>query len=123
MPKIDRVDENGDDAIIEKMWDLIDSLDDNQLSEEQIVEIEDIINEVFKVRVRRNLSKQRASRREYRKKRTRVKMKAKRYRRSAKGRMRAKRAKRMARTGKTSTGKRMRKFVGPKLGGMRRKKR
>jgi hypothetical protein len=117
-----REEEDYDDLIIEQMWDFIDSLDDNQISDEQAGQIEDILDEVFKLRVRRNLSNQRKNRREYRRKRARVKMKGRRYRRSARGKMRAKRAKRMARTGKTSTGKRMRKFVGPKLGGPKRRR-
>jgi len=109
--------EDYDDLIMEEMFDLIDSLEDNQISDEQAGQIEDIIDEVFKLRVRRNLSKQRISRRKYRMKRTRIKMKAKRYRRSAKGKIRARKAKRLGKVGKTSTGKRQRKYIGPKLGG------
>lgn len=107
--------EDYDDLIIEEMFDLIDSLEDNQISDEQAGQIEDIIDEVFKLRVRRNLSQQRKNRRTYRRKRTRIKLKGKRYRRSAKGKMRMRRAKRMGKTGRTSTGKRQRKYVGPKL--------
>ena len=116
---IDRSYENRDDDIILEMWDFLETLEDNQLSESQLFSIEDIINEVFKIRVRRNLSQQRKNRRKYRSKRSKVKMKARRYRRSAKGKTRAKRAKRMNKTGRTSTGRRQRKFVGARLGGQR----
>lgn len=135
-------DEEYYDEVVEKMLDFIMSLDTENLSEEQLDMIEDIIDmldpdeneeipdvtdedeleeeldnvdEVFKKRVRRNLSKKRQRRREYRRKRAQVRVKARKYRRSAIGKRRARRAKRYGKIGRTSTGKRMRKYVGANI--------
>jgi hypothetical protein len=119
-------DYENDDIIIEKMVDFIETLDPDQLSEDQADIIYDIIDmlapdeedeevsEVFKKRQRRDISARRQRRREYRKKRAKVKLKARKYRRSAQGRKTLRRAKRFKKIGRTSTMKRQRKFIGPK---------
>ena len=113
-----------DDIILDKVFDLIETLDPEQLSDKQndiLYEILEMIapeeeetNEVFKKRVRRDIGARRKRRREYRRKRARVKIRAKKYRRSAVGKKTLRRAKRKGKFGRTSTGKRVRKFIGPK---------
>ena len=116
--------EDQDEQIMEKMLDLIMSLNDESISDEQAEKISEIIDlldpddevsEIFKKRVRRDLGAARKRRREYRSKRSKMRLKAKRYRRSAAGKMTLRKAKRYRKFGKTSTMKRQRKFVGPKL--------
>jgi hypothetical protein len=121
---LEEEDYEDDDVLIEKMFDLIESLDPDQLSEDQADILADIFdmlapeeeetNEVFKKRQRRDISARRQRRREYRKRRAQIKIKAKKYRRSAKGRKTLRKAKRYAKIGRTSTMKRQRKFIGPK---------
>ncbi len=113
----------GDDELMEKMFDFITSLDVEQISEDQADEIIEIlelldpedISEVFKKRTRRDLGAARKRRREFRRKRAQIKIKARKYRRSAGGKKTLRKAKRMGKRGRTSTGRRQRKFVGPKL--------
>lgn len=116
-----------DDILMDKMLDFITGIDAENLTEdqaEQVLEIidlidddedEDEVSEVFKKRVKRDLKAARKRRREYRTKRSKMRLKAKRYRRSAAGKMTLRKAKRYKKFGKTSTMKRQRKFVGPKL--------
>jgi hypothetical protein len=125
-----------DEIVMDKMFDLIVSLSDENLSDEQADKISEIIDmvdpddvpdeildmvddeavsEVFKKRVKRDLKAARQRRREYRSKRSKMRLKAKRYRRSASGKMTLRKAKRYKKFGKTSTMKRQRKFVGPSL--------
>ena len=116
-----------DEEVMDKMFDLIVSLSDENLSDEQADKISEIIDmvdpdeeddevsEVFKKRVKRDLGAARKRRREYRGKRSKMRLKAKRYRRSASGKMTLRKAKRYKKFGKTSTMKRQRKFVGPSL--------
>ena len=140
LAKIDRLliedDIDVDEEVMDKMFDLIVSLTDENLSDEQADKISEIIDmvdpddvpdeiidmvdddemsEVFKKRVKRDLPAARKRRREYRTKRSKMRLKAKRYRRSASGKMTLRKAKRYKKFGKTSTMKRQRKFVGPKL--------
>lgn len=118
---------DGDDEIMEKMFDFITSLDSDQITEDQADEIFDIldlldsedINEVFKKRTRRDLSAARERRREFRRKRAQIKIKARKYRRSAKGKKTLRKAKRFGKIGRTSTMKRQRTFIGPKLSKLR----
>ena len=118
-----------DDLLIEKMFDLIESLEPDQLSEKQadiLMEVFELlapeddvpVDEVFKRRVRRDIATRRKRRREYRKRRAKVKLRARKYRRSALGRKTARRAKRFKKIGRTSTMKRQRKFIGPVAGKM-----
>lgn len=130
LAKIDRLliedDIDIDEEVMDKMFDLIVSLSDENLSDEQADKVseiidmvdpddEDEVSEVFKKRVKRDLPAARKRRREYRTKRSKMRLKAKRYRRSASGKMTLRKAKRYKKFGKTSTMKRQRKFVGPKL--------
>jgi len=135
-------DEEYIDGVVDKMLDFIMSLDTENLSEEQMDMIEDIIDELdpdenedipeitdedelddelddvdeaFKKRVRRDLSKKRQRRRAYKRKRASVRVKARKYRRSALGKRTARKAKRYSKIGRTSTMKRQRKFVGANI--------
>lgn len=113
-----------DDIILDKVFDLIETLDPDKLTEKQsdilyeILEMmapeEEETNEVFKKRVRRDISARRKRRREYKRKRARVKIRARKYRRSAMGKKTLRKAKRKGKFGRTATGKRVRKFIGPK---------
>ena len=118
------LDEEMDGELLIKMFDFITSLDEDQISEDQadlIAEILDMvdpdeeISEVYKRRVRRDLQTARQRRRDYRRHRSQLKIKARKYRRSAKGKQTLRKAKRYAKIGRTSTKRRQRKFVGPQL--------
>ena len=114
-----------DEELMDKMLDLIMGLNDDSLSDEQADQISEIIDmidpddeevsEVYKKRVKRDLGAARTRRRAYRQKRSKMKLKARRYRRSASGKVTLRKAKRFKKHGRTSTGRRQRKFVGPKL--------
>lgn len=118
--------ENQED-LMDLMLDLIFDLDEKQITDSQadiITEIVDIldddedndsVDEVFKIRKRRDLNLKRTRRRQYRRKKSSRKLRAKRYRRSAKGKLTMRKAKRKGKFGRTSTGKRQRKFIGPDL--------
>jgi sugar-specific transcriptional regulator TrmB len=113
--------------LMDMMLDLIFDLDDKQITDKQAGIINDIVDildddedndsvdEVFKIRKRRDLQLKRKRRRAYRRKRSTRKIRAKRYRRSAKGKLTARKAKRKGKFGRTSTGKRQRRFIGPDL--------
>ena len=135
LTKIDKFlvdeDEDGpDEELMDKMLNLIVSLNDEDITDEQANQIAEIINmidpkdedededemsEVFKKRVKRDLTAARKRRREYRTKRSKMRLKAKRYRRSASGKQTLRKAKRFGKFGKTSKGTRQRTFVGPSL--------
>ena len=112
--------------ILDEFFTLLDSLDPDSVTEDQAGHIANIIDmldpeeaegeiaEAFKKRTRRDLAAARTGRRERRKKKTKLRLKARTYRRSAAGKITMKRAKRMGKFGRTATGKRQRKFVGPK---------
>lgn len=113
-----------DDIILDKVFDLIEILDPEQLTEKQadiLYEIFELLapedektNEVYKKRQRRDIGARRKRRREYRRRRAQVKIRARKYRRSATGRKTLRKAKRFGKFGRTSTGRRQRKFIGPK---------
>jgi hypothetical protein len=126
-----------DDDIVDAMLGILFSLEEEQISDAQaymIMEVvdgldpdydeendaeeqldEDALMEVFKKRVRRDLATARKRRREHLRKRAKRRVAGRRYRRSAKGKKTARKAKRFSKFGRTSTMKRQRKFVGPKL--------
>lgn len=90
---------------------IMEMIEDIELEYEDLNEEEDFLDEAPAAkRIKRDRQAQRERRKKYRKNKAKLKMKAKRYRKSAKGKMMAKKAKRMKKTGKTSTGKRIRKF-------------
>ena len=109
-----------DIVMMEKMIDFLMELDTENLTEEQIEEVSDIIDqiadnnidEVFsskKVKIKPQDKRRR--KREYRKKRSQFKLKAKKFRRTTKFK-RWKRMKDRKKTqGKTARGKRIRKFL------------
>lgn len=109
-----------DDDIMERMFDLITSLDADQLTEDQTDEAINIIDELDEeneisefVKIRQKIDRQtrRERKKEYRKKKARLKQKAKRYRKTAAYKKWLKKKKRFAKVGKTATGKRVRKFI------------
>ena len=126
---ITRLNKELDKDIIDRMLDIITDVDPDNLTEEQIVWIANIIdmvdptvNEIFKRRQRRDLGAWRKRRREHRRHRAQKRIKARKYRRSAKGKKTLRRAKRLGKFGRTSTYKRKRVFVGPKLAKIQRLK-
>ena len=120
-----------DIAMMNRMVDFIMNLEAENLSEEQLDELTEIvdliadenINEIFdedeeevdeafsakKVKIKPSERRQR--RREYRKNRAALKMKAKKFRRTAKYKQWLRLKKRKAASGKTARGKRIRKFL------------
>jgi hypothetical protein len=138
----DEYDRLEDDEIVDAMFNLILTIDERQLTDEQAFQVMEIIDgidfdydenldldedldedalvEVFKKRVRRDIGAARKRRREHLRKRARRKVAGRKYRRSAAGKKTARKAKRFGKFGRTSTMKRQRKFVGPKLSKIRR---
>lgn len=109
-----------DDELLEKMYNFITSLDSNKLSDMEAEELVAIIDDLAGgdeeeldeiQRVRMSPADKRKRSKDYKKNKSRIKIKAKRYRRTAAYKKYKKKSKRMSRTGKTSTGKRVRKFI------------
>lgn len=117
-----------DIKIMERMADFIMDLDSDNLTESQIEKIMDLfdelsesniddlfeedIDEAFTAKkVKIKPSDTRKRRREYRKHRAALKLKAKKYRRTPKFKQWKRKSKRKAAQGKTATGKRIRKFL------------
>jgi hypothetical protein len=118
-----------DTKMMDRMMDFIMSLDSENLSEDQVEEIIDIIDEVAddkldedvfeddvdeafsakKVKIRPGDRRKR--RMEYRRNRAALKLKAKKFRRTTKFKQYKRKRERKKRQGKTSTGKRIRKFL------------
>ena len=120
-----------DIQLMDKMIDFIMSLDTENLTEDQIEEVTDLIDEISdnniddifdedednidelvqakKVKISPALK--RARRRAYRKNRAAIKLKAKKFRKTTKFKQWARKKKRRASQGKTATGKRIRKFL------------
>jgi hypothetical protein len=109
-----------DEDLLEKMFDFITSLDPNKLSDEQAQELVNIVDhlsekpeeEIQEIkRVRISPAEKRKRRALYRKNKQKILAKARRYRKTSSYKKYKKKAKRMSRTGKTSTGKMIRKFI------------
>lgn len=115
-----------DVVLMNKMIDFIMDLDTDSLSEDQVEEVSDIIDELadedlnsaFELeeaisakKVKIKPSEKRARRMEYRRHRAALKLKAKKFRRTTKFKQWARKKKRRASQGKTATGKRIRKFL------------
>jgi len=109
-----------DGELLEKMYDFLVTLDPDKLSEwqsdnlvgiidELAGEDEEEIDEVKRVRISPAEKRKRA--RSYKKNRNKIKIKAKRYRKTASYKRYKKKSKRMSKSGKTSTGKLVRKFI------------
>jgi len=107
-----------DSNIMDRMFEFITNLDDlpedKQLEVLAIVEElapEDVDEGMAAKRVKINPAEKRKRKREYRKKRAKLKMKARRFRRTAKFKKYKRIKERKAKSGKTATGKRIRKFI------------
>ena len=108
-----------DDALLEKMYNFIISLDPDKLNDMEAGELVDIIDELAGEedeideiqRVRISPADKRKRSKAYKKNKSKIKIAAKRYRRTAGYKKYKRKSKRMSRTGKTSTGKRVRKFI------------
>lgn len=107
-----------DVEIMDRMFDFITSLEDipeeKQLEALEILEAiapEEIEEAMAAKRVKIPPAEKRKRKREYRKKRAQLKMKQKRYRRTAKFKKYKRMKERKAKSGKTATGKRIRKFI------------
>ncbi len=115
-----------DVALMEKMMDFILDLDTESLSDDQIIEITDIIDEVadapldeafdkmdeFSARkVKIKPADKRKRRMEYRRNRAGIKLKAKKFRKTTKFKQYKRKREKKKNQGKTSTGKRIRKFL------------
>jgi len=107
-----------DSNVMDRMFEFITNLDDlpedKQLEVLAIVEDlapEDVDEATAAKRVKINPAEKRKRKREYRKKRAKLKMKARRFRRTAKFKKYKRLKDRKAKSGKTATGKRIRKFI------------
>ena len=110
-----------DDELLEKMYDFITTLDPNNLSDLQAEELVGIIDDISVQddeedideikRVRISPAAKRERKKQYKKNRQKIKIKAKRYRKTASYKRYKRKTKRMSRSGKTSTGKLVRKFI------------
>lgn len=110
--------ENNDDIIFEKMAQFIMDLEPDQLSDNELDEVINIIDDLemdagieeqaraTRRAKRTDPSKRQAAKRYYRANRSRIKRRKARFKRSAEGRKRERQKKRMARVGKTATGRR-----------------
>lgn len=116
-----------DSDIFERMVDFLIALEPEQLSEDQLESLVDIFEDMeityndledseemeealAPKRRRIKPSEKRERRKYYRQHRAQIKRKVRKYKKSAKGRRMKKLAKRMAKRGKTATGKRRTKF-------------
>jgi hypothetical protein len=109
-----------DTEMMDKMMDFIIGLNSDTLSEEQIDEVTDIIDElanepideaISAKKVKIKPSEKRQRRMQYRRKRAQIKLKAKKFRRTTKYKQWKRMKERKARSGKTARGKRIRKFL------------
>jgi hypothetical protein len=127
-PDVDMDELADDENLVQDMVDFIlninpDILDDNQA--EQLDNIisrmeyyedpeeggDDLDEAAPPKRVRRDLKAKRERSREYRRHKAQLKLKAKKYRKSAHGKLLAKKRKRMAKRGLTATGQRKRTYI------------
>ena len=113
--------------ILDRMYDLITSLDPDKLTDKQAEEVVSIINDLADEgdeedeeernegfaakRVKISPAEKRKRRQKYRKKRAQIKVKAKRYRRTAGFKKWKRKTKIKRKAGKTATGARIRKFI------------
>jgi hypothetical protein len=116
-----------EEEVFDRMFEFITSLNPDQLSEDQASEVVSIVEDVeleydgidedyddldeAKLKVRHNKAEMRARRLAYKKAKAARKMAARKYKKSAQGRLMLKKAARMAKSGKTATGRRQRMFV------------
>jgi hypothetical protein len=107
-----------DSEVMDKMFEFITNLED--LPEEKAIQVLEIINHIAPEEIEEGMAAKRVKikpadkrkrKREYRKKKAQLKMKARRFRRTAKFKKYSRMKKRKARSGKTASGKRIRKFI------------
>ena len=107
-----------DSEVMDKMFEFITNLED--LPEDKLEEAIAIIDELAPAdieegftakRVKIKPAERRKRKREYRKKKARLKMKARKFRRTAKFKKWKRMKERKQKSGKTATGKRIRKFI------------
>lgn len=107
-----------DSEVMDKMFEFITNLED--LPEDKAVQVLEIINDIAPEEVDEGMAAKRVKikpadkrkrKREYRKKKAQLKMKARRFRRTAKFKKYSRMKKRKAKSGKTASGKRIRKFI------------
>jgi len=120
---MEEVDLEDDSRVMDRMVDFMTTLSFENLTEEQQTEfvgiIEDLadekteeeLSEFAAKRVKINRAAKRKRKREYRRNRAKMKMKARKFRRTAKFKQYKRKKKRKAKSGKTATGKRIRKFI------------
>lgn len=115
-----------DEDIIDQMLEFFMGLEPDQVSDEQANTIMEIIDywdddenkeleelsELVRKKVRIDPAERRKRKKEYRRKKGKKKRELRKYRRSARGKLMARKAKRMAKRGRTATGKRKRTFIG-----------
>jgi hypothetical protein len=112
-----------EEEMFERMFGLLTSLDPEQLSEEQAGEVMSIVEDVELEydgideeeldeiqRVRHDVVGLRKERKYYRKNKAALRREALRYKKSSRGRLMAKKAAKMAKLGKTATGRRKRMY-------------
>jgi len=101
-----------EDDLSFKMFDFITSLNEEQINDNQINEIVDIVDLIDEIqRVKISPAAKRERKKAYKKNRQKIKIASKRFRKTAKFKKYVKKKKIKARSGKTSTGKRIRKFL------------
>ena len=107
-----------DSEAMDKMFEFITNLED--LPEEKAIQVMEIIDNIAPEEVDEGMAAKRVKikpadkrkrKREYRKKKAQLKMKARRFRRTAKFKKYSRMKKRKAKSGKTASGKRIRKFI------------
>lgn len=114
----DELFDDSDADVMDRMFEFITNLEDlpeeKQLEAMEIVELiapKDLEEAISAKRVKIKPAEKRKRKREYRKKRARLKMKGRKFRRTAKFKRWQRMKKRKAKSGKTATGKRVRKFI------------
>ena len=118
--EVDDIDYVNDTEIINRMFEFLTNLNPETLSEDEKIEIVDIINElageeideaVAAKRVKIKPAEKRKRKRLYRKARAKIKMAARRFRRTAAFKKWKRLRDRKKKSGKTAGGKRIRKFI------------
>jgi hypothetical protein len=109
-----------DSEVMDRMFEFITNMEVDNLTEEQASELVDILDEIAGKEIEEGISAKRVKidpkekrkrKREYRKKKAKLKMKARKFRRTAKYKRYKRKKERKAKSGKTATGKRIRKFI------------
>ena len=116
IPDVASLDVKYDEELFERLLNFIIELDPEQLGDEQLDTVESILDElemfgedgVSEIRLskRSSAEKRRKSRQFYRRNRQKIKIRRKKFKRSAAGRKRKRLTKMKAKSGKTATGRR-----------------